>query len=113
MAFYLFDSYQSKRKKLAKTMRKQNPDGVVVVYTKIEPAEKVNSSEELAPVRAEVPVQFRFNKPKHESVIPAKRRSVKRMMFDEFVQSIVHLFRPRNKANTNSSSFNKTKTKKP
>jgi hypothetical protein len=74
-------------------MSKQNSGGaVLVVYTKLNP------SEELALIEAE-PVQFRFNKPKHGSVIPAKRRSVKRMMFDQFVQSVAHLFSPRNKTN--------------
>ncbi|KAJ4700799.1 Filaggrin-2 like [Melia azedarach] len=37
------------------------------------------------------PTEPRFRS-KKGSVIPAKRRSVKRMMFDQFVQSLVSLF---------------------
>uniref|UniRef100_A0A2N9H7Z1 Uncharacterized protein n=1 Tax=Fagus sylvatica TaxID=28930 RepID=A0A2N9H7Z1_FAGSY len=74
-------------------MRKQNPGGVVV---KLSPNEELPSG-----------VRPRFNKPKHGGVIPAKRRSVKRMMFNQFVQSIAHLFRARSQANSSSSS-NKT-----
>ncbi len=83
-----------------KMVMKLNPSGVVV-YTKIEPEKKMvklSPSQELAPV-------IWFNKAKHGSVIPAKRRSVKRMMFDQFVQSIAHLFCSHNKAN---SPFNMT-----
>ena len=79
-------------------MRKQNPGESVVM--KLSP-----TSEELASVQ----FSFSFNKPKHASVIPGKRRSVKRMIFDDFVQFIAHVVRPRNEAN--GSSFKKTKSK--
>ena len=89
-------------------MRKQNPgESAVYTKTKIE-LEKVvklsSSSEELT-----APLQFRLNKLKHASVIPAKRRTVKRMMFDDFVQFIAQVLSPRNKPN--SSSFKKIETK--
>ncbi len=87
-------------------MRKQNPAGaavVVVYYTKMEPENKVVK---LSP-NEELPSRV-WPKPKHGSVIPAKRRSVKRMMFDQIVQFIAHVLCPRNKAN--SSSIKKTKT---
>lgn len=79
-------------------MRKQNQGESVVM--KLSP-----TSEELASVQ----FSFSFNKTKHASVIPGKRRSVKRMMFDDFVQFIAHVVRPRNEAN--GSPFKKTKTK--
>ena len=75
-------------------MRKQNP---------VESVVKLSPSEEPASV------QFRFNKPKHASVFPAKRRSVKRMMFDDFVQFIANALCPRNEPNC--ISFKKTNTK--
>ncbi|KAK4602561.1 hypothetical protein RGQ29_011553 [Quercus rubra] len=65
-------------------MRKQNP---------VESVVKLSPSEEPASV------QFMFNKPKHASVFPAKRRSVKRMMFDDFVQFIANALCPRNEPN--------------
>ena len=81
-------------------MRKQNPGESVVM--KLSP-----TSEELASVQFSF--SFSFNKTKHASVIPGKRRSVKRMIFDDFVQFIAHVVRPRNEAN--GSSFKKTKSK--
>jgi hypothetical protein len=57
-------------------------------------------------------------KPKIGSVIPAKRVSVKRMMFDYLAQSIAQLVRPRRPPSSsaatqsgkpNSSSFKKSK----
>jgi hypothetical protein len=63
---------------------KLNAAGVgVVVSTKVEPEKVVKISTEP-----------RF-KPKIGSVIPAKRRSVKRMMYDSVAQAIAHVFRPR------------------
>ena len=84
-------------------MMKLNPSGVVVC-SKIEPEKmvvKLSSIEELAPVGTEPvgPVPW-FNKAKHVSVIPAKRRSVKQMMFDQFVQFIAHVLCTRKKTNT-------------
>uniref|UniRef100_A0A2N9HG44 Uncharacterized protein n=1 Tax=Fagus sylvatica TaxID=28930 RepID=A0A2N9HG44_FAGSY len=72
-----------------KMVMKLNPGGVVV-YTKIEPEKMVVRTEQ-------VPW---FNKAKHESVIPTKRRTVKRMMFNQFVQFIAHVLCSRNKTNT-------------
>lgn len=86
-------------------MRKQNPGDQSVGYTKIDEPEKVvklSPSEELASV------QFRINKPEHTSVIPAKRRSVKRMMFDDFLQFIANALCHRNEPNR--SSFKNTRT---
>ena len=73
----------------APKMMKLNPGGVVV-YTKIEPEKMVVRTEQ-------VPW---FNKAKHGSLIPAKRRSVKQMMFDQFVQFIAHVLYTRKKTNT-------------
>ena len=79
-------------------MRKQKP-GEPVAYTmtktktkiELEKVVKLSSSEELSSL------QFcRFNELKHASVIPAKR-TVKRMMFDDFVQFVAHVLSPRNK----------------
>lgn len=75
-------------------MRKQNPG---------ESALKLSPSEEPASV------QSRFNKPSHAIVFPAKRKSVKRLMFDDFVQFIANAFCPRNEPNC--ISFKKTRTK--
>lgn len=86
-------------------MRKQNPGDQSVGYTKIDEPEKVvklSPSEELASV------QFRINKPEHTSVIPANRRSVKRMMFDDFLQFIANALCHRNEPNR--SSFKNTRT---
>ena len=91
----------------SKMVMKLNPDGVVF-YTKIEPEPepekkvmKLGPIEELAPVvGTERPVIPWLNKAKHGSVIPAKRRSVKQMMFDQFVQFIAHVLCPGKKNNT-------------
>jgi hypothetical protein len=57
---------------------KLNAAGVgVVVHTKVEPEKAVKISPEIG------------------SGIWAKRRSVKRMMYDYVAQSIAHVFRPR------------------
>ncbi|GMY36363.1 hypothetical protein FCV25MIE_31605 [Fagus crenata] len=86
-----------------KTMRKQNPASaamvVVVYYTKMEPENKVVK---LSPIE-ELPRQV-WAEPKQGSVFPAKRRLVKRMMFDQFVQFIAHVLCPRNKANNSHST---------
>ena len=91
-------------------MRKQNPGDQSVLYTKMDEPEKVKVVK-LSPSEEHASFQFRFNKPKHAiaSVIPAKRRSVKRMMFDDFVQFIANALCPRNEPN--GSSFKKTSTK--
>ena len=91
-------------------MRKQNPGDQSVVFTKMDEPEKVKVVK-LSPSEELASSQFRFNKPKHAvaSVIPAKRRSVKWMMFDDFVQFIANALCPRNEPN--GSSFKKTKTK--
>nr|POF11057.1 hypothetical protein CFP56_13573 [Quercus suber] len=87
------------KRREVRMMRKQKP-GEPVPYTmtktktkiELEKVEKLSSSEELSSL------QFcRFNELKHASVIPAKRRTVKRMMFDDFVQFIAHVLSPRNK----------------
>ena len=101
------------KRREVRMMRKQKP-GEPVAYTitmtktktkiELEKVVKLSSSEELSSL------QFcRFNELKHASVIPAKRRTVKRMMFDDFVQFIAHVLSPRNKPN--SSSFKKIETK--
>jgi hypothetical protein len=77
-------------------MRKQNPAGaavvVVVYYTKMETEKKVVK---LSP-NEELPSRV-WPEPKHGSVIPAKRRSVKRMMFDQIVQFIAYVLCPKTK----------------
>ena len=86
------------KRREVRMMRKQKP-GEPVAYTmtktktkiELEKVVKLSSSEELSSL------QFcRFNELKHASVIPAKR-TVKRMMFDDFVQFIAHVLSPRNK----------------
>ena len=70
---------------------KLNP-GVALVCTKVEPEKVTKSclSEPLARFRTEP-----WFKPKIGSIIPAKRRSMKRMMFDQMACSIAHVFCPR------------------
>ncbi|KAG2665859.1 hypothetical protein I3760_15G028100 [Carya illinoinensis] len=86
-----------------------NKTGKMVCYEGKEPGHRVvmprPDEDPVGPKTAPVPPRF---KPKAGSVFPAKRRSVKRMMLDSFIQFLARNFRRPGRPSSSAASQSKS-----